>query len=352
MALSRNNFFSPKKYLGNINKLNRSERIALKQITQIALLKGEKIEQLSDSDNRLLLDISNAVFDVCSQILSYKEAYSQNIFVYANKLLGINACASRHADNIYSIGINIGSISHMHRLTLLLFSKESFMKKIGGLNTLHDEKYLYIGELYKDIPNCPVRLEYAGNVTILSMLVFFYHELAHIFRGHLDYLIDRYLLNAINDGEMDYLDIEIRKTLECDADYYSGYFLGLTYKNEPALFKTIFNVDNSIDFFKSCTLAAKLAFHSFEKSMPANNYHLPKTRLEIFLEGLTSSLDLADVALENAIGVILGVDKAFVAYDINLGNSPEMVEKDGREFYETTNILWGILEQELAAIRS
>lgn len=353
MARLINNFLSNRKYLGNINELTDSEKIALEQIMQIALLKDEKIEQLSDSDNSLLLDIANAVFEVCSQILSYKEDYLQNIFIYANKSLDVNACASHHTDNIYSIGINIGSISHMHQFTLLLFSKELFMKKIGGLDTLNDEKYLYIGGLYKDMPSCPVRLEYAGNVTILAMLVFFYHELAHIFRGHLNYLVDRYQFNAINDGSMDnYFDDEIRKALECDADYHSGYFLGLTYKTEPDLFKTIFDINNSVDFFKSCTLAAKLTFHSFEKNMSANNYHLPKTRLEVFLEGLTSSLDLADIALENAAGVIVGVDRAFIKYDIDLGHSPEMVEKDGREFYETTNVLWQLLEQELIAIKS
>ncbi len=353
MALSRNNFFSKRNYLGNINKLNRSENIALKQITQIALLKGEKIEQLSDSDNSLLLDIANAIFDVCAQILSYKEAYSQNVFIYANKSLDVNACASCHTDNIYSIGINIGSISHIHQFTLLLFSKELFMKKIGGSDILSDEKHLYLGGLYKAMPSCPVRLEYAGNVTILAMLVFFYHELAHVFRGHLNYLVNRYQLNAINDGSMDnYFDDEIRKALECDADYHSGYFLGLTYKTEPELFKTIFDINNNVDFFKSCTLAAKLAFHSFERNMSVNNYHLPKTRLEVFLEGLTSSLDLADIALENAAGVIVGVDRAFVKYDIDLGHSPEMVEKDAREFYETTNVLWQLLEQELIAIKT
>ena len=47
-----------KKYLGNINKLEHLEKLALAEIIQIALLKGEKIEQLSGSDNHLLLDIS------------------------------------------------------------------------------------------------------------------------------------------------------------------------------------------------------------------------------------------------------------------------------------------------------
>jgi len=339
-------------YLGNINQLKYSEEIVLKEITKTALLKGENIGQLSDSDNALLLDIANAIFNICSQILSYKEAYSQTLFVYANKSLDTNACALRHADNIYSIGVNIGCISHLHQFTLRLFAKKSFMKKIGGLDTLNDEKFLYLGGLYKEIPDCPIRLEYAGNVTILSMLVFFYHELAHVFRGHVDYIDGLYQLNAINDGAMDYFDSDIRKALECDADYHSGYFLGLTYKNEPELFKTIFNANDRIDFFRNCILAAKLAFHSFEEKMSADNYHLPQTRLEIFLEGLTSSLDLADVALGHAIRVVLEVEKTFVVHDIFLGSSEEMLERDAQEYRETTKIVWAKLEQELAAIRS
>jgi len=339
-------------YLGNINQLKHSEQIVLKEITKTALLKGEKIGQLSDSDNALLLDMATAIFDICSQILSYKDAYAQTLFVYANKSLDTNACALRLADNIYSIGINIGCIAHLHQFTLRLFAKKSFMEKIGGLDTLSDEKFLYLGGLYKDIPDCPIRLEYAGNVTILSMLVFFYHELAHVFRGHVDYIDGLYQLNVINDGVLDYFDCDIRKALECDADYHSGYFLGLTYKNEPELFKTIFNANSRIDFFRHCILAAKLAFHSFEEKMSADNYHLPQTRLKIFLEGLTSSLDLADVALENAAGVVVGVERAFVRYDIFLGSSEDMLEQDAREYRETTEILWAKLEQELAAIRS
>lgn len=344
-------FFSKQKYFGNINNLNQFERMTLKQVLDKALFKEEKIQQLSSSDNLLLLSISTGFFEVCSKILSYKDFYKQNIFIYADKSMDINASASFHADNIYSIGVLMGSIFHLHQLTLLLFSKNNFMKKIGDINLPDEEAIHFSGDAYPCIPRCPIRLEYAGNVTILCMLVFFYHELAHILRGHLDYLDINYQLNAINDGELDYSTLDIRKALECDADYYSGYFLGLTYKNEPELFKTIFDTVDKTDFFKSCTLAAKLAFHSFENNMPARNYHLPKTRLEVFLEGLTSSLDLADVALENAVGVIIGVDNAFELYKINLGNPPEMVEQDGKEFYAITSILWNELEQELDRIR-
>ncbi len=335
-------------FLGNINQLNASDTELLKNISVVALVRDEEIESLSANDNALLQEITGAAFDVCTQILSYKAAYPQHIFIYATKSLQVNAKVAQLKENHYAIGLNIGCVFYMHQLTLLLFSKPAFMKKIGNINVPDNEAIHYVGKAYTHIPKCPVRIEYAGNVTILSTLIFFYHELAHILRGHVDYQLNMHLPELANEGvKREYLTVEIEKALECDADYHSGYFLGLTYTNDPQLFKSLFDADNCVDFFKSCTLAAKLAFHAFESLNPANNYHLPMTRLEVFLEGLTKSLDLEAVALENAVGVIIGIDNAFIKYGIDLGDEPEMIALDSKEFYAVTEALWGKLETEL-----
>lgn len=350
-------FFKKKKYFGNINDLDRVDKDLLSYYKKNSLEKNKKLsrlggEELSSNDNHLLLIISDAIFDVYTQILNEKESYApKKICVYANKSSKINAYASLSGKNYYRIGINIGSIHYIYKLVLYLFSRKEFMKAIGDSILENNNNELIQGDAYGQIPSCPVRLEYAGNVTILSMVVFFYHELAHVLRGHLEYIGSKYNVDAISDGENDNLDMEIRKALECDADYYSGYFLGLTYINEQKLFKDIFDSNDAIDFFKSCTLAAKLSFHSFEKKLQSKSYHLPKTRLEIFLEGLASSLKLEEVALENAVGVIVGIENTLKYFKINLGNSQKEVEKDGEEFYAKTVSLWSVLEKELLAIK-
>lgn len=272
-------------------------------------------------------------------------------YIYASKDEKITAKVTVYKKNSYIIKINIGAVHSIYKLVLYLFANHRFMPKIGLSKIEKKQNKLIQGKIYNYIPSCPVRLEYAGNITILSIIIFFYHELAHILRGHLEYSKTIYSINAINDGEEDKTVIDIRKALECDADYYSGYFLGLTYKNERALFKNIFNSNNEVDFFKSCTIAAKLSFHSFEKSFSKKNYHLPKTRLEVFLEGLTVSLNLEDVALENAAGVVFGIERAFDLLKIDLGSTPEMVEKDGQEFYQITSRVWADLEKVLSKFR-
>lgn len=346
-------FFQKKKYFGNINDLSRIDENLLNYFKKNALEKNKRLirlgeEELSKNDSFILLAITNTILNICSQILYEKESYApRKICVYANKSPKINAYASISNNNYYRIGINIGSIHYIYKLVLYLFSKKEFMRAIGNSNSENKKNCLIQGYSYEQIPSCSVRLKYAGDVTILSMIVFFYHELAHILRGHLEYISSKYNANIISDGENDNMDMERRKALECDADYYSGFFLGLTYRNEKKLFKDIFDSDNSVDFFKSCTLAAKLSFHSFEKKSQSKNYHLPKTRLEIFLEGLTKSLQLEKVALENAVGVIVGIENAFEHFNINLGNSPQEIEKDGKEFYAKTTSLWSELEKEL-----
>ncbi|MGE4465952.1 hypothetical protein [Sphaerochaeta sp.] len=294
-------------------------------------------EQLNNTDNDILHGICEAVTQVCSQILHDKNAYKpDNITFFINKSPLSNASANIYCNNNYYICLNVGLLHYIYKSIAGTFHYSSFMKNIGK-----SDADIFIYELnecmaYIKHPKCQERLKFVGDLTILSSLLIFYHELAHVLRKHLSYLRDTNNLSIINDGESNNLKSLISKAIESDADFYAGIFIGHTYKKEQKLFKDVFNTQNDQDFFKICTLAAKFTFHIFESKLKFDKYHLPKTRLEILLEGLNSSLLLGEDALSIAIGVVLGVERAFTKFGIDIGHTDEEVEYDGKAYYETT----------------
>lgn len=299
-----------------------------------------------ENENLILISIASAILEIHTQILSDKAAYQpKNIFSYIDKSQKINASSSLISGRVYIISTNIGAIYAIYKIALFLLSKKAFMPKVGQPSL--GKSNFFNATKFNNVPECPIRLEYAGNITILAAIILFFHELAHILRNHLSYFSQKDNLSAIDESHTTTIEPNIRRAIECDADYHAGYFIGLTYKNENDLFKSIFKINDDVDFFKVCTASAKILFHSFEKenTNSSQNYHLPKTRLEVFLEGLTSSLKLHEVALENAAGVVFGIERAFEKFNLDLGTPQELVEQDGRIFYDTTVHIWDKLEK-------
>jgi hypothetical protein len=305
-----------------------------------------QLPDFDENENLILLSIASAILDIHTQILSDNAAYHpKNIFSYINTSQKTNASSSLIFKNTYLISTNIGAVYEIYKLALFLLSKKAFMPKVGQPSL--GKSNLFSATKFNDVPECPVRLEYAGNITILAAIILFFHELAHVLRNHLAYFSQKTNLSAIDESHTTTIEPSIRRAVECDADYHAGYFIGLTYKNENDLFKGIFKINDDVDFFKVCTASAKILFHSFEKenTHKSQNYHLPKTRLEVFLEGLTANLHLHEVALENAAGVVFGIERAFEKFALNLGTPQELVEQDGRIFYDTTVSIWSNIEK-------
>jgi len=157
-------------------------------------------------------------------------------------------------------------------------------------------------------PSDPERFQLAMNMAMLAALIVFYHELAHIIRGHNAFYsspgtdlgagtLRENMMLSMSSDKVGSPDIT-RRALEVDADIYAGVFLAATLRL-GALGEI---TDESLPHW--CELMAQVAtitFNVFEEQVLKGGYrqgyHLPSTRTECFLEGLASGLDVTDNSL-------------------------------------------------------
>lgn len=195
--------------------------------------------------------------------------------------------------------------------------------------------------LLQNQPKDPTRKEFSIILSMMSALIIFYHEMAHILRGHSAYYttglgagsLVEFKPLASSSSLLEGMDIE-RRAIEYDADFHSGRFLAEIIRTQ-AVFTDIFqNIELQCD---AVALVAGITFNVFEQMAEyvgyQQGYHLPGTRTECFLEGFAAGLDIKDRSLF-ANGLSLAFE--FCAKHYQAPCSLEKIEQDIDDFEKLT----------------
>ncbi len=159
----------------------------------------------------LQIGIAQPPFDKYEQDL-YEEAYLRQKSEYtrskrqlkfsflANENFGAFAYISPNTKNAYDfIGINFGTVITLHDTFCRMLSCPNLFPECGDPKKETDNPDIIIpyitgnvfGQLGKGTrkllrPKCPIRYNYAKYLTYHALLFLFFHELAHLTRGHLE----------------------------------------------------------------------------------------------------------------------------------------------------------------------
>jgi hypothetical protein len=196
--------------------------------------------------------------------------------------------------------------------------------ELGDLATCQRE---WTAEPLLNQPADPERFQLAMHMAMLAALVIFYHEMAHILRGHSAYLREasgfaggpvvlrehRALAVtglSISDTEdsasTDGIDLA-RRALEADADLHAGLFMAEVLKLDVL---GEVNAENLLHWCELVAFVAAITYNAFEAHSQLSGYragyHLPPTRMECFLEGVARGLGVND-----GTGFAAGADAAF-----------------------------------------
>ena len=199
--------------------------------------------------------------------------------------------------------------------------------ELGDLSTCQSA---WLDEPLANQPRDPERFQLAMNLAMLSALVVFYHEFAHIIRGHNSWaaqtlgvgsLRENRRLLPLHAGKADAgagADDQ-RRALEVDADIYAGVFMA------KALSIGMLGEINEDNLPYWCELMAFLATVTFnvfgEQVQHADyraGYHLPGIRTECFLEGLADAWEVRDLNLFVA-GMETGMELCAKHYQVPCG---------------------------------
>jgi len=197
----------------------------------------------------LLLDVLSAVsppeMPAASDRISdvrHRTPRDRRTFVEYVRNLENNASAVSH-ENLYFVGVFSGLVARILRVVTALCASSSLFPDIGGdssrsatptldLQSLVACPHVERASLHEFTPPVgpgdPERLQLAANLGILACQFVVMHELAHVLRGHLDYLqAQTGLSKTMEFGESAWtgLPSEVRQCLEIDADNRAALFL-------------------------------------------------------------------------------------------------------------------------------
>ncbi|WP_338848803.1 hypothetical protein V8J88_07760 [Massilia sp. W12] len=169
-----------------------------------------------------------------------------------------------------------------------------------------------------NIPEDPERLRLAMLLSMMSILLMFYHELAHVLRGHTAFYANLGVhslpeFQPLATGPIVWPQAEpgagqaqdadlIRRALEVDADIHAGLFLATVMQQQNPFEEWLFDDMQDSDIYEMVALCAGIAFNAFEAGRSSKLYHLPGTRTECVLEGFARALGL-DKREEFSIGL-------------------------------------------------
>ena len=221
--------------------------------------------------------------------------------------------------------------------------------ELGDLSTCRSE---WDDSPLSNQPADPERFQLAMNLAMLASLIIFYHEMAHILRGHTAYLREasafageatvlrenHALAMAAHPGSSE-VDA-CRRALEVDADVHAGVFMASVLKL-GALGDV--NADNLPDWCSLCAFVASVTYNAFEAHAHQDGYragyHLPATRTECFLEGVARGLDATETAWFTP-----GVDAGFT-FSAQHYQAPATLEELAADAEELRARTWPMLSR-------
>lgn len=204
------------------------------------------------------------------------------------------------------------------RFFRLLTCAEHF-PDVGDVSTCRHE---WVDAPLANIPDDPDRLRLAMLLSMMALLLMFYHELAHVLRGHTAFYANLgvntlpefqplatgpILFNSQPGAAGSVQDADvIRRALEVDADIHAGLFLATVMQQQNPFEEWLFDGMQDSDIYEMVALCAGIGFNAFEAHCNTTLYHLPGSRTECVLEGFARALDLDkreefSVGLNNAL---------------------------------------------------
>lgn len=168
-----------------------------------------------------------------------KPRYPKTPHIYIDFIdnLSFNACVAKFKDK-YFIGINFGAYVLIKDLFYKILSSKYTFKNIGNsdIESAEDVKMnIFLGEggitfdataYTYAVPKDKVRMEYSHVLSSIVLDYIFLHELGHILRGHVDYVLET---TGVTEWAEIFHSAEIKnkiapsfsQTLEMDADSFS-----------------------------------------------------------------------------------------------------------------------------------
>lgn len=155
-------------------------------------------------------------------------------------------------------------------------------------------------------PTDPLRFERGMSLSMMSALMVFYHELAHILCGHTAYYAEYGCAKGLGvlseaqpvaalDAVAPRVDVT-RRAIEFDADRSAGLYLAKVLMTQGVFGKV--TEDEIPKWCELVALVAGITFNAFESAVVTRDYragyHLPSTRMECFLEGFSKGMGVVD----------------------------------------------------------
>jgi hypothetical protein len=207
---------------------------------------------------------------------------SVNIEVNLIANIELNAVAGIQ-DGLDCIGINLGVGKTLESLFDNMLSDPECLPDIGdaSLESRHEdfdpETYVWdptgqtVPRPYR--PKCSKRAEYATRLSNAAFYFFFFHELGHVFNGHVDWLHANFGFHSLDErtaATIPGLSTLDRQTLEMDADCFACQSLLLwilRVQRDPVTERPMvqddFGLGSPIDIFFLCVFAIYSVFRIF-----------------------------------------------------------------------------------------
>jgi hypothetical protein len=166
-------------------------------------------------------------------------------------------------------------------------------------------------------------LALATALSIVSAYAIFFHELAHILRGHIAKINatgakEAPLLLEANSLDMAGLTDVDRRSIETDADYYAGVWLAELFLSGRVKLPELGQDIN--ERLPRISMAVMAAYYGFPQS---TKYHDGMSRVYVVLAGLMSRLDIpakAEGMAKIALPMIDEFTEIFKSAGLQVGN--------------------------------
>lgn len=193
-----------------------------------------------------------------------------NAFAYTSK--------NKDPNKLDFIGLNIGPIETLYNVFHRILSMPDSFPEIGNRNLEKKDRgilpYLTTSTRKSgfefQLPNCPIRQQFASELAQIAIEFLFLHELGHLKNGHVDFVRQEmsfdYLPEAFDGRDMRNANL-IWQTLEFDADAVG---LVLCAAQAHSRFKTVSS--NIADYSNESNSALKAIYENFETTIQMISY--------------------------------------------------------------------------------
>jgi hypothetical protein len=209
------------------------------------------------------------------------------VFGFITDASRVNGLATRLFDpkaQAYYLGISAGALVQPYLMHARLAAQASYFPEIpetGARRAVQLEDGTGISLAWS-------RHMLATTLARVSAYLVFFHELAHILRGHIAHINDDGAIEAphvldapLVDGEV--LDLA-RRSLETDADFQAGIWLGEFFINRPHQLKALGR--DAAEQLPRIMMAVLVTFHRFGATA---RYHDGVSRAYVVLAGILST---------------------------------------------------------------